>query len=245
MGIKKRIKCFGYAWKGLCGLILKETNTRIHTAAAILVVICGFVCDLSASDWCLVVLCIGSVLAAEGFNTAIEKLVDLVSPGYYPLAGKEKDIAAGAVLVTAIAAAVVGLIILYPNSLHVSHEKTSITVILPLCLLLFHLTGCDAPQTSQDMRAGQELFFTAPALTWEETIPLGNGRLGMIPDGGIACETITLNEISLWSGSEFDYSNPRSCPLPAPHPATVSSRKEQRGAGMDVQNLCTVPSRRQ
>ncbi|MCD8167608.1 MAG: diacylglycerol kinase family protein [Bacteroides sp.] len=115
MGIKKRIKSFGYAWRGLSGLILKETNARIHTAAAILVVICGFILDLSASDWCLVVLCIGSVLAAEGFNAAIEKLVDLVSPDYHPLAGKAKDIAAGAVLITAIAAAIVGFVIFIPK----------------------------------------------------------------------------------------------------------------------------------
>ncbi|MCD8167607.1 MAG: glycoside hydrolase family 95 protein, partial [Bacteroides sp.] len=89
-------------------------------------------------------------------------------------------------------------------------KKTFITVIIPFCLLLLSLTSCDAPQTSQDTRAEQELLFTAPALTWEETLPLGNGRLGMMPDGGIACETITLNEISLWSGSEFDYGNPEA-----------------------------------
>lgn len=52
------------------------------------------------------------------------------------------------------------------------------------------------------------LYYTAPAAIWEETLPLGNGRLGMMPDGGIAHERIVLNEISLWSGSESDYSNP-------------------------------------
>ena len=52
------------------------------------------------------------------------------------------------------------------------------------------------------------LYYTAPATIWEETLPLGNGRLGMMPDGGIESEHIVLNEISLWSGSESDYSNP-------------------------------------
>lgn len=52
------------------------------------------------------------------------------------------------------------------------------------------------------------LYYTAPASIWEETLPLGNGRLGMMPDGGIRHEHIVLNDISLWSGSESDYSNP-------------------------------------
>ena len=52
------------------------------------------------------------------------------------------------------------------------------------------------------------LYYTAPASIWEETLPLGNGRLGMMPDGGIRHERIVLNDISLWSGSESDYSNP-------------------------------------
>lgn len=59
-----------------------------------------------------------------------------------------------------------------------------------------------------DDRYNQCLYYEAPASIWEETLPLGNGRLGMMPDGGIAHERIVLNEISLWSGSESDYSNP-------------------------------------
>ena len=60
------------------------------------------------------------------------------------------------------------------------------------------------------------LWYTAPASIWEETLPLGNGRLGMMPDGGVSREHIVLNEISLWSGSESDYRNPEaSKSLPA------------------------------
>ena len=62
----------------------------------------------------MVVLCFGLVLAAEGFNTAIERLVDLVSPDYHPIAGDVKDVAAGAVLICAIAAAIVGMIVFIP-----------------------------------------------------------------------------------------------------------------------------------
>ncbi|WP_418698452.1 glycosyl hydrolase family 95 catalytic domain-containing protein [Bacteroides sp.] len=61
-----------------------------------------------------------------------------------------------------------------------------------------------------------QLYYTTPAAIWEETLPLGNGRLGMMPDGGVSREHIVLNEISLWSGMEADYSNPdASRSLPA------------------------------
>ena len=61
-----------------------------------------------------------------------------------------------------------------------------------------------------------QLYYTAPATIWEETLPLGNGRLGMMPDGGVDREHIVLNEISLWSGMEADYGNPdASRSLPA------------------------------
>lgn len=60
------------------------------------------------------------------------------------------------------------------------------------------------------------LYYTSPATIWEETLPLGNGRLGMMPDGGIMREHIVLNEISLWSGMEADYANPEAAKtLPA------------------------------
>ena len=65
-------------------------------------------------------------------------------------------------------------------------------------------------------RHNHQLYYTAPATIWEETLPLGNGRLGMMPDGGVDREHIVLNEISLWSGMEADYGNPdASRSLPA------------------------------
>ena len=54
----------------------------------------------------------------------------------------------------------------------------------------------------------QQLWYTSPAQTWEERLPLGNGRLGMMVDGGVEEEHIILNEISMWSGCEADYANP-------------------------------------
>ena len=78
------------------------------------VVIAGFVLGITRMEWMIIILCIGVVIAAELFNTAIEKLVDLVSPQQHPVAGQVKDIAAGAVLVCAATAAIIGLIVFIP-----------------------------------------------------------------------------------------------------------------------------------
>lgn len=112
--LKKRIKSFGYAFKGIASLIRKEHNAWIHCTAIVLVTIAGFHFDITSTEWCIVVLCFGLVLAAEGFNTTIERLVDLVSPDFHPIAGDVKDVAAGAVLICAIAAAIVGMIVFIP-----------------------------------------------------------------------------------------------------------------------------------
>ena len=112
--LEKRIKSFGYAFKGIASLIKKEHNAWIHCTAIVLVTVCGFYFGITPTEWCIVVICFGVVLAAEGFNTAIERLVDLVSPGFHPIAGDVKDVAAGAVLICAIAAAIVGGITLFP-----------------------------------------------------------------------------------------------------------------------------------
>ena len=112
--LKKRIKSFGYAFKGIAKLIHKEHNAWIHCTAIVVVTLGGIYFNITPTEWCIVILCFGIVLAAEGFNTAIEKLVDLVSPDYHPIAGDVKDIAAGAVLICAIAAAIIGIIIFSP-----------------------------------------------------------------------------------------------------------------------------------
>jgi diacylglycerol kinase (ATP) len=112
--LKKRIKSFGYAFKGIAKLIKNEHNAWIHCMAICVVTFGGIHFGITSTEWCIVILCFGIVLAAEGFNTAIERLVDLVSPDYHPIAGAVKDIAAGAVLLCAIASAIVGTIIFLP-----------------------------------------------------------------------------------------------------------------------------------
>ncbi len=112
--LKSRIKSFVYAFKGIRSLLIKEHNAWIHCIAIMLVTICGFKFQITSTEWCVILLCFGLVLSAEAFNTAIERLVDLVSPDYHPIAGDVKDVAAGAVLICAIAAAIIGCIILIP-----------------------------------------------------------------------------------------------------------------------------------
>lgn len=111
---KKQLRSFGYAWKGIRCCVGKEQNLSFHLIATVLTVIAGFLLDIARSDWMIVILCIGVVIAAELVNTAIEKLVDLVSPQQHPVAGQVKDIAAGAVLVCAATAAIIGLIVFIP-----------------------------------------------------------------------------------------------------------------------------------
>lgn len=111
---KKQLHSFGYAWQGIRSCIGKEQNLSFHLITSLAVIIAGIGFDISRNEWIAVILCIGLVIAAELFNTAIERLVDFVSPQRHPIAGQVKDIAAGAVLVCALAAIAVGLIIFVP-----------------------------------------------------------------------------------------------------------------------------------
>ena len=111
---KKQLRQFGYAWAGHPELRRQGAEPEFHLIAMTAVTLAGFVLGITRTEWTVVILCFGVVIAAELFNTAIERLVDLVSPERHPVAGQVKDIAAGAVLVCAVAAAIIGLIIFIP-----------------------------------------------------------------------------------------------------------------------------------
>ncbi len=98
------IQGFRIAWKG-------ERNLKIMVGFAIFALVCAAILQLSTTQWALIILGIGVVLAAELLNTSIETIVDLVSPEYHPLAGKAKDVAAAAVWVLSCLVAVMGLVI--------------------------------------------------------------------------------------------------------------------------------------
>ncbi len=111
---KKQLRSFGYAFKGIRTCLGKEQNLSTHLLAATAVLIAGFAFGITRTEWLVILLCIGMVISAELVNSALERLVDLVSPHQHPLAGQVKDIAAGAVLVLAMTAAVIGLVIFIP-----------------------------------------------------------------------------------------------------------------------------------
>jgi diacylglycerol kinase len=116
--LKKRIDSFNYAFKGIAVLFKTQINARIHLVALVAVILAGFFFKINATEWCLVALSCASVLAAEAMNTAVEFVVDLVSPQYNELAGKAKDVAAAAVLLMTFGAICVGLIVFLPKIVH-------------------------------------------------------------------------------------------------------------------------------
>lgn len=102
-------KSFGFALQGFRYTLATERNIRVMLGGAAFAVVMGLMLQLDLVSWAIVLLCIGCVLAAELMNTAIETVVDLVSPEYHPLAGHAKDIAAAAVYVLSFLVAVVGV----------------------------------------------------------------------------------------------------------------------------------------
>ena len=119
---KKLIRSFGYAFKGLGYAAKTQLNFRIHLLATLVAVFAGYALHISVNEWLWVALSIALVLITELVNTALEFLTDLVSPGYNELAGRVKDIGAGAVVVAAVFALVTGLIIFLPKLLALVHH---------------------------------------------------------------------------------------------------------------------------
>lgn len=112
--IQSRITAFGHAFRGWRYVLKTQQNAWIHSLFATAVVIVGLWVGLSAVDWAVIVLTIAMVFTAEFINTAIEAVVDLASPVQHPLAKVGKDVGAGAVLVSALAGIVIGLLIIGP-----------------------------------------------------------------------------------------------------------------------------------
>lgn len=105
------LNSFRFALRGTRTLISTQRNARIHLLATVLVLTLGAYLGFTTLEWCLILFAAGSVWVAEAFNTAIEFLVDVVSPEFHPLAGSAKDVAAAAVLISAIGSAIIGALI--------------------------------------------------------------------------------------------------------------------------------------
>lgn len=112
---RARYRAFIYAGRGVVTLLATQWNARIHLVATVGVVALGFICQLAPWEWCSIILVSALVWVAEALNTAIEFIVDLVSPQRQKLAGQAKDLAAGAVLLATLAAVAVGLIVFLPH----------------------------------------------------------------------------------------------------------------------------------
>ena len=110
-----RIRSFRHAVIGIIRMIHCQHNAWIHVVVTAIVLAASFLFRVSVADWCWIILAISIVWTAEALNTAFEFLADAASPEFHPLVRDAKDVAAGAVLITAIAATVIGAIIFWPH----------------------------------------------------------------------------------------------------------------------------------
>ena len=115
--MKKLLKSFKYAFDGIYTGIKEEQNMKIHIAIMILVIIFGIMLKISKIEWIICIILFGLVISMELINTAIENTVDLITKEKNKQAKIAKDVAAGAVLVSAIVAVIIGLIIFVPKIL--------------------------------------------------------------------------------------------------------------------------------
>ena len=112
--IVRRAESFTHAGRGIWVFLRSTHNAWIHVAILVAVIALGLFFGITRTEWLFVTLAAGLVLTAEAFNTAIEIDIDLTSPEYHPFARDTKDVATGAVLIAAIAAAIIGLIVFVP-----------------------------------------------------------------------------------------------------------------------------------
>ncbi len=109
-----RIRSIRHAIDGIIEILKGQHNAWVHFIATACVVITASFFQVSTIEWCILILAIVSVWVAEALNTAFEFLCDVASPDFHPLVKKSKDVAAGAVLLSAIGAVIIGLIIFLP-----------------------------------------------------------------------------------------------------------------------------------
>ncbi|MBN2307924.1 MAG: diacylglycerol kinase family protein [Candidatus Hydrogenedentes bacterium] len=110
-----RIRSVMHALRGIGTMLKSQHNAWVHAAATVAVCAAGLACGLSRAEWCWIVLAVVAVWTAEALNTAFELLADAASPEYHPLVREAKDVAAGAVLITAIGSVIIGLLVFGPH----------------------------------------------------------------------------------------------------------------------------------
>lgn len=113
--LHSRGRSFRYAFQGIATFFRTQVNARIHLLAVVVITLLGVWLKLSVNEWIAILICMALVIVTEALNTALEYLTDLASPDFHPLAGKAKDVAAGAVLLAVIFCAVVWGLIFIPK----------------------------------------------------------------------------------------------------------------------------------
>ncbi len=113
--MRRFFKSFHFAWEGIVHGCKNERNFKFHICAMLLVMTAGVWTGLTRIEWFVVLILIGGILALELVNTAVERVVDLVTSEHHPLAKQAKDLVAGAVLIYAIVSAIIGILIFIPK----------------------------------------------------------------------------------------------------------------------------------
>ncbi|MDR9399232.1 diacylglycerol kinase family protein [Salibacter sp.] len=113
--VRARIRSFSFAIQGIKTLFREEDNAKVHVLTAVIVIIGGFYFDISHVEWMLIAIAIGFVLVTEIVNTALENICDYLTEETDPLIKRIKDLSAGAVLISALTAIVIGLIVFIPR----------------------------------------------------------------------------------------------------------------------------------
>ena len=113
--VKIVLKSFKFAFRGLRVLFREEHNAWVHLTVTLMVILAGVVLHVSLLEWGLLVFAIGAVFAAETFNSALERICNILQPEQDKRIGDIKDLCAAAVLLCAITAAVIGLLVFLPK----------------------------------------------------------------------------------------------------------------------------------
>jgi diacylglycerol kinase (ATP) len=116
-----RVQSFRHAMRGITLMLKSQHNAWIHATASVIILLAAALFGLSPGEWCWLVIAIMAVWTAEALNTALEFLANVTSPEFHPLVEKAKDVAAGAVLISATGSVVIAVLILGPYVLHFLH----------------------------------------------------------------------------------------------------------------------------
>jgi diacylglycerol kinase (ATP) len=117
-----RLRSFRYAFRGIGAMLKSQHNAWIHAVCTVVVVVAGFLFGVSAGEWCWLIAAMTAVWTAEALNTAFEFLCDVASPEFHPAVEKSKDVAAGAVLLSALGAVATGFIVFGPHLSRLIHS---------------------------------------------------------------------------------------------------------------------------